>query len=199
MAERSSSNSRAAHGRGGGNVLRVRRRLGSAEGASGASVTAIARDRWSPAQLYGWRRQARAPAAIGFAPVRIESDVLAGARIPREILARYAGIVQADADDGFNQIYLAARHPGAIRGTACWPHARRPFFAMAAIEENARRKAASKKEISLSPIAIEVVGRIDALFDTGCGTSPMTWTRRTASPASIWRRRLAFTDLGSSP
>ena len=33
------------------------------------------------------------------------------------------------------------------------------------IEENARRKAAGKKEIALSPIAIEVVRRIDALFE----------------------------------
>jgi hypothetical protein len=41
---------------------------------------------------------------------------------------------------------------------------RRPFFAMADIEENARRKATGKKEIPLSPIAIEVVRRIDALF-----------------------------------
>ena len=44
-------------------------------------------------------------------------------------------------------------------------HARRPFFAMADIEENARRKASGKKEIALSPIAIEVVRRIDALFE----------------------------------
>jgi hypothetical protein len=44
-------------------------------------------------------------------------------------------------------------------------HARRPFFAMADIEENARRKAAGKKEIALSPIAIEIVRRIDALFE----------------------------------
>ena len=35
---------------------------------------------------------------------------------------------------------------------------------MADLEENARRKAAGKKEIPLSPIAIEVVRRIDALF-----------------------------------
>jgi hypothetical protein len=41
----------------------------------------------------------------------------------------------------------------------------RPFFTMADIEENARRKAAGKKEIPLSPIAIEVVCRIDALFE----------------------------------
>jgi hypothetical protein len=36
---------------------------------------------------------------------------------------------------------------------------------MADIEENARRKAAGKKEIALSPIAIEVVRRIGALFE----------------------------------
>ena len=35
---------------------------------------------------------------------------------------------------------------------------------MADLEENARRKAAGKKEIALSPIAIEIVRRIDALF-----------------------------------
>ena len=35
---------------------------------------------------------------------------------------------------------------------------------MADIDENARRKAAGKKEIPLSPIAIEIVRRIDALF-----------------------------------
>src|SRR4051794_25098819 len=36
---------------------------------------------------------------------------------------------------------------------------------MADIEENARRKAAGKKDIVLSPVAIEVVRRIDALFE----------------------------------
>jgi transposase len=84
---------------------------------------------------------------------------------PQAHLARYAGILQADAYDGYNQLYLAGRRPGPIREAACWVHARRPFFAMADIEENARRQAAGKKEIPLSPIAIEVVRRIDALFE----------------------------------
>src|SRR5215468_3997176 len=84
---------------------------------------------------------------------------------PQAHLARYAGLLQADAYDGYNQLYLIGRHPGPIREAACWAHARRPFFAMADIEENARRKAAGKKEIPLSPIAIEVVHRIDALFE----------------------------------
>src|SRR6202521_5001663 len=84
---------------------------------------------------------------------------------PQAHLAGYAGILQADAYDGYNKLYLADRKPGPIREAACWVHARRPFFAMADIEENARRKAAGKKEIPLSPIAVEIVRRIDALFE----------------------------------
>jgi transposase len=83
---------------------------------------------------------------------------------PQGHLAGYAGILQADAYDGYNKLYLADRKPGPIQEAACWVHGRRPFFAMADLEENARRKAAGKKEIPLSPIAIEVVRRIDALF-----------------------------------
>ena len=84
---------------------------------------------------------------------------------PQAHLAGYAGILQADAYDGYGKLYQAGRSPGPIQEAACWVHARRPFFAMADIEENARRKAAGKKEIPLSPIAIEVVRRIDALFE----------------------------------
>src|SRR5664279_643023 len=84
---------------------------------------------------------------------------------PQSHLAGYAGILQADAYDGYGKLYRAGRSPGPILEAACWVHARRPFFAMADIEENARRKASGKKEIALSPIAIEVVRRIDALFE----------------------------------
>ena len=84
---------------------------------------------------------------------------------PQTHLAGYSGILQADAYDGYNKLYQADRKPGLILEAACWAHARRPFFAMADIEQNARRKAAGKKEIPLSPIAIEVVRRIDALFE----------------------------------
>ena len=83
---------------------------------------------------------------------------------PQAHLAGYAGILQADAYDGYNKLYLADRKPGPIQEAACWVHGRRPFFAMADLEENARRRAAGKKEIPLSPIAIEIVRRIDALF-----------------------------------
>jgi transposase len=83
---------------------------------------------------------------------------------PQAHLAIYSGILQADAFGGYTKLYEPPRSPGPIREAACWVHARRPFFAMADIEENARRKAAGKKEIALSPIAIEIVRRIDALF-----------------------------------
>jgi len=83
---------------------------------------------------------------------------------PQAHLANYSGILQADAFGGYTKLYEPQRSPGPIREAACWVHARRPFFAMADLEENARRKAAGKKEIALSPIAIEVVRRIDALF-----------------------------------
>jgi transposase len=84
---------------------------------------------------------------------------------PQSHLAGYTGLFQADAFEGYRQLYLPDRSPGAIVEAGCWVHARRPFFAMADLEENARRGAAGKKAIALSPIAIEVVRRIDALFD----------------------------------
>src|SRR6201998_3198815 len=84
---------------------------------------------------------------------------------PQAHLAGYAGILQADAYDGYNKLYLPGRGPGPIQEAACWVHARRPFFAMADLEENARRKATGKKEIVISPVAMEIVRRIDALFE----------------------------------
>ncbi len=83
---------------------------------------------------------------------------------PQSHLTGYAGILQADAYDGYNRLYLVDRKPGPVKEAACWVHARRPFFAMADLDENARRRAAGKKDIPLSPIAIEVVRRIDVLF-----------------------------------
>jgi transposase len=84
---------------------------------------------------------------------------------PQGHLANYAGILQADAFGGYGKLYEAGRTPGPILEAACWVHARRPFFAMADLEQNARLKAAGKKEIVMSPMAIEIVRRIDALFE----------------------------------
>src|SRR5512141_1630783 len=64
---------------------------------------------------------------------------------PQAHLAGYAGLFQADAFDGYRQLYLPNRTPGPILEAGCWVHARRPFFAMADLDENARRRAAGKK------------------------------------------------------
>jgi len=53
---------------------------------------------------------------------------------PQAHLAGYAGILQADAYDGYGKLYLPGRTPGPVREAACWVHARRPFFAMADIQ-----------------------------------------------------------------
>jgi transposase len=84
---------------------------------------------------------------------------------PQAHLANYAGILQADAFSGYNKLYEAARKPGPITEAACWVHARRPFFILADIAENARRKAQGKTAGAISPLAVEAVGRIDALFE----------------------------------
>jgi transposase len=100
---------------------------------------------------------------------------------PQAHLAGYSGILQADAFDGYGKLYEAARRPGPVKEAACWVHARRPFFAMADLEQNARLKAASKKEIVISPIAVEVVRRIDALFDIERDINGQSAERRKAT------------------
>ncbi len=84
---------------------------------------------------------------------------------PRTHLANYAGILQADAYGGYSQLYEPDRKPEPILEAACWAHARRPFFAMADVAENARRKAQGKTPGVISPLALEAVRRIDAVFE----------------------------------
>ena len=69
---------------------------------------------------------------------------------PARHLAGYAGILQADADAGFGDLYDGKRRPGPITEAACWAHGRRNFFELADL-----RKA---------PLASEAVRRIDAIF-----------------------------------
>jgi hypothetical protein len=80
---------------------------------------------------------------------------------PERHLATYAGILQADAFDGYNRLYLADRKPGPVVEALCWSHARRKFFELADIAANARR---GNNAPPISPIALEAVKRIDALF-----------------------------------
>ena len=80
-------------------------------------------------------------------------------------LTRWSGLLQADAYSGYNRVCEPTREPGLILEAACWAHARRPFFALADIEASARRKASGKAPSPISPLALEVVRRIDALFE----------------------------------
>jgi transposase len=73
-----------------------------------------------------------------------------GGEHPQRHLARYTGLMQADAYAGFNRLYETGRKPGPIVEAACWAHARRKFFDLARIKK--------------APIAIEAIKRIDALF-----------------------------------
>jgi transposase len=81
---------------------------------------------------------------------------------PARHLANFTGILQADAYSGYNELYDASRAPGPIIPALCWAHARRQFFELADIAANTRR---GKNAAAISPIALEAVKRIDALFD----------------------------------
>src|ERR1700724_3482734 len=81
---------------------------------------------------------------------------------PVRHLRDFAGILQADAYDGYNELYEPSRLPGPITSALCWAHARRQFFELADIAANARR---GKNAAAISPIALEAVRRIDALFE----------------------------------
>lgn len=58
---------------------------------------------------------------------------------PVRHLRAFAGVLQADAYDGYNELYELARSPGPITSALCWSHARRKFFELADIAANARR------------------------------------------------------------
>ena len=79
-------------------------------------------------------------------------------------LADYAGILQADAYAGFAQLYDGRRSPGPIIEAACWSHGRRSFFELADIAKAAAARA-HKKPADFSPLALEAVRRIDAIFE----------------------------------
>lgn len=100
---------------------------------------------------------------------------------PQSHLASYSGIFQADAYGGYGRLYEAGRNAGPILEAACWVHARRPFFVLADLAENARRKAqGGKKPAVISPLALEAVRRIDALFEIERGINGETQERRRA-------------------
>jgi hypothetical protein len=81
---------------------------------------------------------------------------------PTGHLAEWHGVLQSDVYGGYNDLYLTDRSPGPVRSALCWSHARRKFFELADIKAIARKGKKVAKEIS--PIALDAVTRIDAIF-----------------------------------
>jgi transposase len=79
---------------------------------------------------------------------------------PERHLASYTGILQADAYAGFNTLYRAVRAAGPIVEAACWAHGRRKFFELADIATKVR----NRQQTTISPLALEAVRKIDAIF-----------------------------------
>lgn len=84
---------------------------------------------------------------------------------PTTHLQGWSGALQADAYSGYGELYAAQRQPTPVLEAACWAHARRKFFVLADIAASARRKAQGKAPAVISPMALEAVRRIDALFE----------------------------------
>jgi transposase len=133
-------------------VLGVRAHVFAAERLHGddTTVPVLAKERTKIGRLWGYVRDDRPfggpdPPAVAFfySPDR-------GGAHPERHLAAFAGILQADAYAGFNRLYEPQRKPGPILEAACWAHARRKLFELAAVSQ--------------APIATEAVRRMDELF-----------------------------------
>ena len=114
------------------------------------TVPVLARGRTITGRVWTYVRDDRpfagpAPPAAMF---RYSRDRTAGH--PQRHLGGYAGILQADAYAGFNELYAPDHKPGPITEAACWAHGRRKLFKLA--------------EVARAPLAAEAVRRIDAIF-----------------------------------
>ncbi|HJV92520.1 MAG TPA: IS66 family transposase [Azonexus sp.] len=144
----------------------IRRHVMAGERLHGddTTVPVLARIRTVTGRLWTYVRDDRpfggqaAPAVCFF-----DSRDRAGDHAARH-LTGYAGILQADAFAGFNQLYAAERSPGPITEAACWAHARRKFFVLADLAKAATART-QKTLVAFSPLAGEAVRRIDSIFD----------------------------------
>ena len=96
---------------------------------------------------------------------------------PVEHLRSFTGILQADAYAGYRRLYEPGRAPGPVTEALCWSHGRRKFYELADIAASKRR---GKRAPPISPLALEAVTRIDALFDIERAINGETAGRRLA-------------------
>jgi transposase len=111
------------------------------------------------------------PAALFYA-----SRDRAGAH-PERHLAGWSGLLQADAYGGYNGLYASERAAGAVTPAFCWSHARRKFFELADVARTRRSRTA----VVVSPVALEAVRRIDALFAIERGLNGLPAAERLAA------------------
>jgi transposase len=102
---------------------------------------------------------------------------------PQKHLAAFAGILQCDCYSGFEPLFDPQQKERPITPAFCYAHARRGFFELADIEKKARD---GKKAKPVSPIALEAVRRLDALFEierdiNGCGADERRVVRQEKS------------------
>lgn len=81
---------------------------------------------------------------------------------PVSHLRSWRGILQADAYAGYNALFHGDRLPAPLTRALCWSHARRYFFELADIAAQLKKR---RKKAVISPLAVEAVRRIDAIFD----------------------------------
>lgn len=125
---------------------------------------------------------------------------------PERHLKSFTGILQADAYGGYNPLFKVDRNPGPLTQALCWAHARRKFFVLADIATSSRRR---KNAAPISPIALEAVKRIDALFDIERGINGMSVDERLerrqqesrpfVDELEVWMRAERTTLSRSSP
>ena len=96
---------------------------------------------------------------------------------PVEHLRTFAGILQADAYAGYRRLYEPGRSAGPVTEALCWSHGRRKFYELADIAAGKRR---GKSAPPISPLALEAVTRIDAIFAIERAINGETVERRLA-------------------
>jgi transposase len=103
---------------------------------------------------------------------------------PNRHLAGWEGVLQADAYGGYNDLYRGDRDPAPVSSALCWSHARRKFFELADIRGNVRK---GKPAHDISPVALEAVTRIDAIFDIERQINGLDATSRLAARQRLSR------------
>jgi transposase len=142
----------------------IERHVLSAERVHGDDTTVriLAKSRCTTGRIWTYVRDDRPfagpepPAAVYYASSDRRGEH------PQKHLAEFAGILQADCYNGFEPLFDPKKKVLPITPAFCFAHARRGFFELADIEKNARE---GKKGKPLSPIALEAVRRLDALFE----------------------------------